>query len=94
MCAYAAPPVPSVYLRLATADAKTNHLEIAAGPDEDHRPVLRDRILGLLTPGAVLTRARLRHALSVKNERLGEALESLKQAGQLRRTSAGWSRVD
>ena len=42
----------------------------------------------------VLTRAKLRDALSVKNERLGEALESLEQAGRIRRTPAGWQRVD
>jgi hypothetical protein len=32
--------------------------------------------------------------LAVKNERLGEALESLEQAGRIRRTSAGWKHTD
>ena len=48
----------------------------------------------VLAEGVVLTRAKLRDALAVKNERLGEALESLEQAGRLRRTSAGWRRLD
>jgi len=47
-------------------------------------------VLDLLTPGVVLSRAKLRDALGVKNERLGEALESLERAGRLRRTPAGW----
>jgi len=41
----------------------------------------------------VLTRAKLRERLSVKNERLGEALESLEQTGRIRRTPAGWQRA-
>jgi hypothetical protein len=50
-------------------------------------------VLDLLTGGAVLTRAKLRDSLGVKNERLGESLESLDRAGQVRRTPAGWQRL-
>jgi len=49
-------------------------------------------VIALLAKGAVLTRAKLRDTLSVKNERLGEALESLEQAGRIRRTPMGWQR--
>ena len=41
-----------------------------------------------------LTRIKLRDALSVKNERLGEALRGLEQAGRISCTSAGWQRKD
>jgi hypothetical protein len=40
------------------------------------------------------TRAKFRDCVSVQNERLGVVLESLERAGQLRRTPAGWQRVD
>jgi hypothetical protein len=46
-----------------------------------------------LAKDTVLTRAKLRDTLSVKNERLGDALESLEQAGRIRRTPAGWQRI-
>jgi len=42
----------------------------------------------------VLTRAKLRDTLGIKNERLGEALQSLERTGRLRRTAAGWQRLD
>ena len=38
--------------------------------------------------------SKLRDCLAVKNERLGEALESLERAGRFRRTAAGWQRID
>jgi len=45
-------------------------------------------VLDLLT-GVVLTRAKLRDALGVKNERLGEALEWLERAGRPATPHAG-----
>ena len=90
----AAPASPSVYLQLVTTDAETTHLEVIAEPDSGSQRALQDRVLDLLAPGAALTRVKLRDALSVKNARLGQALESLEQAGRLRRTSAGWKRID
>jgi hypothetical protein len=90
----AAPASPSVYLQLVTTDAEAIHLEVIAEPDDGNQRSLQDRVLDLLAQDAVLTRVKLRDALSVKNERLGEALESLLQAGRLRRTSTGWKRVD
>jgi hypothetical protein len=90
----AAPASPPVYLQLVTTDAQTTHLEVIAEPHNGNQRGLQDQVLDLLAPGGVLTRVKLRDALSVKNERLGEALQSLEQAGRLRRTSAGWKRVD
>ena len=90
----AAPASPSVSVQLVATGAATTHPAVIAEPDDGNRRGLQGRVLDLLTPGVVLTRVKLRDALSVKNERLGEALESLEQAGQLRRTSAGWKCVD
>jgi hypothetical protein len=81
-----------VYLELV-ANAQTTHLEVISEPDDRNQCSLQDRVLDLLAQGVVLTRAKLRDALSVKNERLGEALQSLEQAGRLCRTSAGWKCV-
>ena len=50
-------------------------------------------MLDLLGQGVTLTRAKLRDSLGVKNERLGEALESLERAGRLGRTPGGWQRL-
>ena len=90
----AAPASPSVSLQLVATDAETTHLAVIAEPDDGNRRGLQDRVLDLLTPGVVLTRVKLRDALSVKNERLGEALDALQRAGRLRRSSAGWQRID
>jgi hypothetical protein len=90
----AAPASPPVYLELVATHVETAHLEVVAGLHEEPRRSLPEQVLTLLAQGAVLTRAKLRDALSVKNERLGEALESLEHAGRLRRTPSGWQRLD
>jgi hypothetical protein len=90
----AAPASPPVYLELVTTRAEATHLEVIAELHDERRRSLAAQVLALLTNGAVLTRTKLREALSVKNERLGEVLESLDQAGRIRRTSAGWQRID
>jgi hypothetical protein len=89
----AAPASPPVYLELAATDAHTAHLEVVAEPHDGPRRGLPEQVLTLLAGGAALTRAKLRDALSVKNERLGETLESLERAGHLCRTPAGWQRL-
>ena len=63
-------------------------------PHDDGQRALEEQVFALPTRDAVLTRTKLRDTLAVKNERLGEALESLEQAGRIRRTSAGWQRLD
>jgi hypothetical protein len=90
----AAPASPPVPLELVATNPETTHLEVVAGLRDEPRAGLREQVLSLLAEGAVLTRAKLRDALAVKNERLGEALESLEHAGRLRRTPAGWQRLD
>ena len=83
-----------VYLELITTNAETTHLEVIAELEDGKRRSLEEQVLDRLTPGAAFTRAKLRDSLGVKNERLGEALESLEQAGRLCRTPAGWKRLD
>ena len=51
------------------------------------------KLLALLADGEILTRTALRETLSVQNQRLGETLESLEQAGRIRRTPTGWQRI-
>jgi hypothetical protein len=92
----AAPASAPVHLELVATHATTTHLEVIAElRDGTGKPrSLEERVLELLTRGAVLTRAKLRDSLAVKNERLGEALESLERVGRLCRTSAGWQRLN
>jgi len=90
----AAPAAPPVSLQLVATDAETIHLEVVAELHDQQRRGLQDQVLDLLVAGVVLTRAKLRDSLGVKNERLGEALESLEQTGRLRRTPTGWQRPD
>lgn len=90
----AAPASPPVYLELVATNAQTAHLEVVAELQDPKPTNLPEQVLSLLADGAVLTRARLRDLLGVKNERLGQTLESLEQAGRLRRTPAGWQGVD
>jgi RecA-family ATPase len=83
-----------VYLELNATNAETTHLEVIAELEDGKRRSLEEQVLDRLTPGVVLTRAKLRDSLGVKNERLGEALESLERARRLCRTPAGWKRLD
>lgn len=90
----AAPASPPVCLQLVATNAATTHLEVIAELEGQRRRGLQEQVLALLAKGMVLTRAKLRDVLSVKNERLGEALESLERAGRIKRTPAGWQRID
>lgn len=89
----AAPASPAVTLQLVATDAATTHLEVVTEASSDRPASLRERVLAGLAPGEAVTRARLRDLLSVQNQRLGEALETLERDGQIRRTEAGWQRV-
>jgi hypothetical protein len=96
----AAPAAAPVCLELVATDENTAHLEVVSElrdgsaklATDGRQGGLEQRVLDLLGNGAVLTRAKLRGALGVKNERLGEALEALERAGRLCRTPAGWQR--
>jgi len=90
----AAAAAPSVQLELVTGDQQTTHLRVIAELGDEKRRSLEDEVLAQLAQGEVLTRVKLRTALGVKNERLGDALEALEQAGRIRRTPAGWQRID
>ncbi len=106
----AAPASAPVHLELVATNAQTTHLEVIGDFGElsraelqhgstrlvvgGKRRSLEEQVLDLLAQGAVCTRAKLRDDLAVKNERLGEALESLERAGRLGRTPAGWQRLD
>lgn len=90
----AAPASPPVSLELVSTDPTMTHLEVVAESREESRHGFEQHLLALLGQDAVLTRAKLREALSVKNERLGEVLEALERAGRIRRTPAGWQRSD
>jgi len=90
----AAPASPPVYLELVATDARTTHLEVVAQADGQKRARLQDQVLALLAGDVVQTRAVLRDALGVKNQRLGEALQSLEQGGQIHRTPTGWRRIE
>ena len=90
----AAPASPSVYLDLIADDPERTRLEVIGQADGDRRHSLPEQVLALLAPSTVLTRAKLRDVLGVKNERLGEVLTSLERAGRLRRTPAGWQCID
>jgi hypothetical protein len=89
----AAPAAPSVTLELVAGDPAAIHLEVvaeaAAGPPGN----LQEQVLACLVSGKELTRARLRDLLSVQNQRLGEALQTLERAGKIHRSPAGWQRV-
>jgi hypothetical protein len=90
----AAPAAPSVYLELVATPPGTPHLHVVDELQNENRRSLQDQVLDLLGRDGALTRIKLRDALAVKNERLGEALQALEQAGRIRRTSAGWHRND
>ena len=89
----AAPASPTVTLELVAADAARTHLEVVAEPPGDRQNNLQEQVLACLVPGEALTRAKLRDVLSIQNQRLGEALETLERAGKIRRSPAGWQRV-
>jgi len=86
----AAAAARSVYLDLVATDDAATHLEVAGDVGGQKRRDLQKRVLDLLAEKGVLTRAKLREMLSVKNERLGETLESLQKAGRISRTPTGW----
>ncbi len=90
----AAAAAPSVHLELIATNPETTHLEVVAELHTEQHRNLQQQVLAQLTNGAVLTRTSLRNAISVQNQRLGEALEALQQAGKISHTSGGWQRIE
>jgi hypothetical protein len=89
----AAPASPTVTLELVATDPAATHLEVVAEPPGDRQGNLQQQVLACLAAREALTRAKLRDVLSVQNQRLGEALETLERAGKIRRSAAGWQRI-
>jgi hypothetical protein len=89
----AAPASPAVTLELVATPSATTHLEVVAEAPGDRPGNLQEQVLACLIPGKELTRGKLRDLLSVQNQRLGEALETLERAGKIRRSPTGWQRV-
>lgn len=90
----AAPAPPPVSLQLVATDADQTHLEVIDEPRDRTGHGLEEQVLDVVAPGMVLTRTQLRDHLGVKNERLGQALETLERTRRLCRTPSGWRRPD
>lgn len=81
---------PPLTLRLVS-DGPSPSLELIEHTrevPEDHEP-LEERVLTVLMESAPVSRNALRRKLSVKNERLGQAIERLEEAGSIERTPEG-----
>ncbi len=85
-------PTPSPFALRLVGDDGPPHLQIidvsTAGAVSE-QPV-EERVLEALKDSAPLTRSVLREKLSVRNERLGQALEQLLEGGAIEKTSEGW----
>jgi hypothetical protein len=83
-------------VRLVVGEGGHPHLEIidlvAAGAERQRS--VEERLREVLEESAPLSRSALREMLSVRNERLGQALEELLKAGTIERTSEGWKLSD
>jgi len=86
-------PQPMV-LRLACFnDGAASHLELLNHLTTDPAEVsIENRLVTLLDGRRPLTRTQLRSELRVNNQRLGQALCAMENAGKIRRTSGGWLR--
>lgn len=86
-------PTPRPLTLRLVGDAGPPHLELVREEPEtavSNPQSLEERILSSLAGAPPLSRAALRHRLSVRNERLGEALQRLSAEGHIERTPAGW----
>lgn len=97
-----APALDPFELKLVSRpDGSATHIELATAtphsvpaPPADQEPALHDRVVtAIRRAGRPLSRAQLRDALRVNNNRLGSVLAELEHAGRLRRTDAGISLV-
>jgi RecA-family ATPase len=68
----AAPASPPVHLQLVATEAEATHLEVLGEVQDGRRRSLEEQVLDCLAGGEVISRTKLRDALAVKNERLGE----------------------
>jgi len=76
---------------VSRTDGSATHLEIAGEHSPSAPPSLEALAeTELVAAGAALTREQLRARLKVKNQRLGDALETLQRAGRITKTPQGW----
>lgn len=89
-----APASESVSLRLDADDPDAVHLQVvgtAAQSGINKTDELAEAVLDLLQrSSSPMTRTHIRGELHVKNERLGRALASLEQGGEIQREQLGW----
>lgn len=89
----AAPPLDAVQLELVTAGDGATHLELASadGGEQAVSVSLDAEVVEALSRAeGSMTRTALRRQLRVNNQRLGDALTRLEEAGALRRDRDGW----
>ena len=89
----AAPAAPAVTLELVATERPPRTWKWSPRLPTDRPGNLQEQVLARLMEGQTWTRAKLRDVLSVQNQRLGEALETLERAGKIRRAADGWQRV-
>jgi hypothetical protein len=89
-----APASDSVSLRLDDDDPDAVHLQVvstaAQSPAEKNAELSVAVVALLQQSSSPLTRSHIRNELRVKNERLGRALASLEQAGEIQHERHGW----
>jgi hypothetical protein len=87
-------PDPITLELVTTPQGQQAHLEVRAEPSHDTAASLSQRALSVLQHAiSPLSRKAIRDNLRVNNQRLGEALETLKQQGRAVLTDRGWVAV-
>jgi hypothetical protein len=87
-------PEPITLELVSTPEGHQAHLEVRSARTPDPSASLSERAL-LVVQGAAkpISRKALRETLRVNNQRLGEALQMLKQQGAVVQTDSGWMAV-
>ncbi len=84
-------PEPITLELVSTAEGHQAHLEVRSEHAPDPSASLAERALRVLQNASnPISRKALRDTLRVNNQRLGEALESLKRQGAVVHTDSGW----
>jgi len=87
-------PDPITLELLSTPEGHQAHLEVRSERPPDPSASLAERALLVLQNASnPISRKALRDTLRVNNQRLGEALETLKQQGAVVHTDSGWMAV-
>jgi len=84
-------PEPITLELVCTPEGHQAHLEVRSQRAPDPSASLSERaLLVLQSASKPISRKALRETLRVNNQRLGEALETLKQQGTVVQTDSGW----